>query len=78
MLDHALHHHRPGAYQVQAAIAACHATAGVLPAARADLLRRLDRKAEAAVSYREALELCAGDAERRFLTRRLNEVQCST
>ena len=124
----------PGPYQVQAAIAACHATAPrrerdtdwveiatlyrtlarmvpspvvelnravavamadgpdaglrivdaleasgaldgyhLLPATRADLLRRLERNAEAAVAYREALELAATDAERRYLTRRLEE-----
>ena len=124
---------RTGAYQLQAAIAACHATAAtpvetdwaeiarlygrlaqlmpsavvelnratavamaegpaaglelvesleasgtlagyhLLPATRADLLRRLDRPAEAANAYREALKLAATDAERRYLTRRLAE-----
>jgi RNA polymerase sigma-70 factor (ECF subfamily) len=44
------------------------------PAARADLLRRLDRRAEAAASYREALALEMNDADRRFLERRLAEV----
>ena len=39
----------------------------LLPATRADLLRRLGRAAEAADSYREALELAATDAERRYL-----------
>ena len=39
----------------------------LLPATRADLLRRLGRTAEAAASYREALELAATDAERRYL-----------
>ena len=43
----------------------------LLPAARADLLRRLGRQAEAADAYREALALCGTDAERRYLTRRL-------
>jgi RNA polymerase sigma-70 factor (ECF subfamily) len=42
-----------------------------LPATRTDLLRRLDRRAEAAVAYRDALALAANDAERRYLTRRL-------
>ena len=43
-------------------------------AARADLLRRLDRKKEAAAAYRAALA-CVGSApERRFLERRLAEV----
>jgi RNA polymerase sigma-70 factor (ECF subfamily) len=138
VLDHALHHRRPGAYQVQAAIAACHATAAepaatdwpqiallyreltrfapspvvelnravavamadgpeaglplldaltstgalanyyLLPAARADLLRRLDRREEAAAGYREALALCTTATERRFLMRRLAQVECST
>ena len=133
-LDAALRHNRVGAYQLQAAIAACHATAAdatdtdwkeiallyerlgrlvpsavvelnravavamadgpvagleivdslddsgalagyhLLPATRADLLRRLGRHAEAAAAYREALELATADAERRYLTRRLAEV----
>ena len=46
----------------------------LLPATRADLLRRLRRPEEAAASYREALELVATDAERRYLARRLAEV----
>ena len=46
----------------------------LLPAARADLLRRLGRRAEAATSYRRALELATNDAERRFLERRLVEL----
>ena len=130
-LEEALRARRPGPYQLQAAIAACHATApdagatdwseivalydqlerylpspvvklnravavamadgpaaglalveelersGVLdayhllPATRADLLRRLGRDEEAAASYRLALELASTDAERRFLGRRL-------
>ena len=133
-LDAALRRGEPGPYQVQAAIAACHATAAtaadtdwaeiaglygqlarfvpspvvelnravavamadgpaaglalvdgwrragalagyhLLPATRADLLRRLDRFAEAAAAYRQALALAANDAERRYLTRRLAEV----
>ncbi len=131
VLDAALRHDRTGPYQLQAAIAACHATAAeaadtdwaeiadlygrlgelvpsavvelnravavamadgpaaglelvealeasgalpgyhLLPATRADLLRRLERHAEAAASYREALELATTDAERRYLARRL-------
>jgi RNA polymerase sigma-70 factor (ECF subfamily) len=43
----------------------------LLPATRADLLRRLDRRVEAAVAYRAALSLAATDAERRYLTRRI-------
>jgi RNA polymerase sigma-70 factor (ECF subfamily) len=133
VLDRALRRRQPGPYQVQAAIAACHATAAtaadtdwaqiaalyeqlarflptpvvelnhavavgmakgpaaglplvaaleasgrlagyhLLPATRADLLRRLGRLAEAAVAYAEALELASTDAERRFLRRRLAE-----
>jgi RNA polymerase sigma-70 factor, ECF subfamily len=124
---------RPGPYQIQAAIVACHATAEdpahtdwrqitalydrlaelmpspvvelnravavamasgpatglaivesiaaaetlsgyhLLPATRADLLRRLDRLDEAAVQYREALNLATNDSDRRFLARRLRE-----
>lgn len=131
ILDGALAMRRPGAYQVQAAIAACHATApdmagtdwrqiaalygelvrltpspvvelnravavamsdGVpaglelvdalassgsldgyhlLPATRADLLRREGRVDEARAAYLEALELVPTDAERRYLTERL-------
>ena len=134
LLDAALRRRQPGPYQVQAAIAACHATAaeaaatdwaeiaalytelarmapspvvelnravavamadgfkaglrlvdaldasGVLsgyhlvPATRADLLRRLERPAEAAAAYRQALELATSEAERRYLGRRLAEV----
>ncbi|MGI8331719.1 RNA polymerase sigma factor [Actinomadura scrupuli] len=134
LLDEALRRGVPGPYQVQAAIAACHATAAeaadtdwaqiaalygrlarlvpsavvelnravavgmadgpaaglalvaaleasgrlagyhLLPATRADLLRRLDRRAEAATAYREALTLASTDAERRYLTRRLTEL----
>jgi RNA polymerase sigma-70 factor (ECF subfamily) len=43
-------------------------------AARADLLRRLERHVEAATAYRRALELTASEPERRFLARRLAEV----
>jgi RNA polymerase sigma-70 factor (ECF subfamily) len=134
VLDAALRHDRAGYYQLQAAIAACHATAEnaadtdwsqiavlygrlaqvapspvvdlnravatamaegpaaglklvdgleaagalagyhLLPATRADLLRRLDRRGEAAAAYREALELATTDAERRYLSRRLGEM----
>ncbi|SMD25266.1 RNA polymerase sigma factor [Kibdelosporangium aridum] len=131
-LDEALAMRRPGPYQVQAAIAACHATAPdaaatdwpqiaalyaelarlapspvvdlnravaiamadgisaglalvdelaesgkldgyyLLPATRADLLRRDGRLAEAARYYEEALGLAPTDAERRYLTSRLS------
>nr|WP_240549124.1 RNA polymerase sigma factor [Halomonas antri] len=46
----------------------------LLPATRADLLRRLGRHADAAEHYRQALELVTHGAERRFLERRLEEV----
>jgi RNA polymerase sigma-70 factor, ECF subfamily len=46
----------------------------LLPATRADLLRRLNRGAEAAASYREALELAPTEPERRYLAKRLSEV----
>jgi len=49
----------------------------LLAATRADLLRRLDRRDEAAAAYREALGLVGGDAERRYLQRRLAEVTAS-
>jgi RNA polymerase sigma-70 factor, ECF subfamily len=132
LLDAALRRREPGPYQVQAAIAACHARAEraadtdwpqiaalygrlaelvpspvvrlnravavamadgpaaglalvdelgeelagyrMVPATRADLLRRLGRPAEAAAAYREALAMTESDAERRFLARRLAEV----
>src|SRR3989449_1219727 len=45
----------------------------LLNSARADLLRRLGSRAEAARSYTRAIELCTNDAERRFLARRLRE-----
>ena len=43
-------------------------------ATRADLLRRLERHAEAAVAYRRALELVTNPVERAYLERRLTEV----
>jgi RNA polymerase sigma-70 factor (ECF subfamily) len=133
VLEAALRRGRPGPYQVQAAIAACHATAPtadrtdwaqiaalytellkflptpvvelnhavavgmargpeaglplvealeasgrlagyhLLPATRADFLRRLGRGPEAAAAYAEALELTSTDVERRYLSRRLAE-----
>jgi RNA polymerase sigma-70 factor (ECF subfamily) len=138
LLEAALRRRRPGPYQLQAAIAACHATATdatatdwaqiaalygelaklvpspvvelnravavamadgpaagltlveelaasgelddyhLLPATRADLLRRLARNDEAAAAYREALDLAATDAERRYLARRLAETTAGT
>jgi RNA polymerase sigma-70 factor (ECF subfamily) len=130
-LDAAVAQGRPGPYQLQAAIAACHATARraedtdwlqiaalyrrlaelvpgpvvelnravavamadgpdvalaivdavaadgrldgyhLVPATRAELLRRLGRHDAAAVAYREALALAANDADVRYLTARL-------
>jgi RNA polymerase sigma-70 factor, ECF subfamily len=138
ILEAALRRGRLGPYQLQAAIAACHATAPdaaatdwaeiallyqrlgeltpspvvelnravavamsqgpdaglalvaaiedsgalagyyLLPATRADLLRRMGRRAEAAISYRTARDLAATDAERRYLTRRLAETTTPT
>ncbi|MFL6074959.1 MAG: RNA polymerase sigma factor [Mycobacteriales bacterium] len=134
VLDQALAMRRGGPYQVQAAIAACHATAPdtastdwpqiaalyaelariapspvvelnravavamsdgipaglalveelaasghldgyhLLPATRADLLRRDGRVDEARVAYEEALRLAPTEAERRYLTGRLREL----
>jgi RNA polymerase sigma-70 factor (ECF subfamily) len=134
LLDRALRRRQPGPYQVQAAIAACHASAlhpeetdwteiavlyerlslmtpspvvdlnravaiamaegpavglarvddleaagtlagyHLLVAVRADLLRRLDRRPEAAAAYESAISLARSDAERRYLRRRLAEV----
>jgi RNA polymerase sigma-70 factor, ECF subfamily len=133
ILDGALRRGQPGPYQVQAAIAACHAGAReaaatdwveiaalyrelarmvpspvielnravaigmadgadaglrlvdaldasgalagyhLLPATRADLLRRLGRHRDAAVAYRDARALASTDSERRYLERRLDE-----
>ncbi len=46
-------------------------------AARADLLRRLDRTDEAAAAYRRALELGGNEAEREFLLGRLAQLSAS-
>ncbi|TDC96139.1 sigma-70 family RNA polymerase sigma factor [Actinomadura sp. 7K507] len=133
-LDEALALRRAGPYQVQAAIAACHATAAdaastdwpqiavlyaelgrlapspvvelnravavamadgvpaglalvdeitasgrldgyhLLPATRADLLRRDGRAAEARAAYEEALKLAPTEADRRYLAGRLDEL----
>jgi len=58
-------------------LAATHVLPGYhwLPAARADLLRRLGRRDEAAAAYGEALALVGNEAERRFLQRRLAELE---
>ena len=132
ILEAVLRRRRPGPYQVQAAIAACHATAArasdtdwaqiaglyrelrrfvpspvvalnqavaigmaegpaaglaevealsgqldgyhLLPATRADFLRRLGRHAEAAAAYADALDLATTESERSFLKRRIAEV----
>ena len=46
----------------------------LLHATRADLLRRLGRSSEAGAAYRQALDRTSSEAERRYLTRRLQEV----
>jgi RNA polymerase sigma-70 factor (ECF subfamily) len=67
----------------EAALALIDALAGdlesyhLLHAARADLLRRIGSPKEAAKSYRRALALVTNESERRFLERRLREVQQS-
>jgi RNA polymerase sigma-70 factor, ECF subfamily len=135
LLEDALSARRPGQYQIQAAIAGCHAAAPtaqatdwpritrlyrhladmtgspvvelnravavamadgpaaglallgrleaggalagyyLLPATRADFLRRLGRNEEAAGAYEEAAALADTDPERRFLNARLAEVR---
>jgi RNA polymerase sigma-70 factor, ECF subfamily len=45
----------------------------LLPATRADLLRRLGRTEQARLAYQRALELAPTDAERRYLMRRIAE-----
>jgi len=47
----------------------------LLHAARADLLRRAGSMQEARQSYTRALALVRNDSERRFLERRLREVE---
>jgi len=47
----------------------------LLPAARADLLRRAGRAREAAAAYREALALVGNASDRDYLERRLAEVE---
>lgn len=49
----------------------------LMHAARADLLRRLDRRDEAATAYRRAHELAHTPADRRFLARRLLELDAA-
>jgi RNA polymerase sigma-70 factor, ECF subfamily len=50
----------------------------LLPATRADFLRRLGRSAEAAESYRQALDLAVNQAEQRYLAGRLSEMASAT
>jgi len=50
----------------------------LLPAARADLLRRLERWPQAAEAYRRALALASNDSARKFLSRRLSEMEAQT
>src|SRR5215470_1706927 len=47
----------------------------LLPSARADLLRRMERWEEAESAYNHALSLAGNGAERRFLERRLGEMR---
>jgi RNA polymerase sigma-70 factor (ECF subfamily) len=47
----------------------------LLHSARADLLRRAGSSVEATKAYARALALVSNDSERRFLERRLREVQ---
>jgi RNA polymerase sigma-70 factor (ECF subfamily) len=47
----------------------------LLPAARGDLLRRLQQWTEAALAYRRALVLASNDAARSFLTKRLADME---
>lgn len=47
----------------------------LLPAARADLLRRLERWDDAVEAYRQALALTTNEAEQRFLRRQLLDAQ---
>jgi RNA polymerase sigma-70 factor (ECF subfamily) len=47
----------------------------LLHAARAELFRRLGSSAEAVTSYRRALALVSNESERRFLERRLRQLQ---
>jgi RNA polymerase sigma-70 factor (ECF subfamily) len=58
------------------ALAARGALAGydVLPAVRADLLRRLGRREEALALYEEALALARHEPDRRFFLRRIKEL----
>ncbi len=50
----------------------------LLPAARGDLLRRLQQWSEAALAYRRALALTSNEATRSFLSRRLAEMEAKS
>lgn len=47
----------------------------LIHAARADMLRRLERTSEALIAYREALTLAKLEPEQRFLRRRIDELE---
>ena len=47
----------------------------LLPATRADLLRRMGRRTEAATEYEKALQLAPSEAEKRYLGKRLAETR---
>ena len=47
----------------------------LLPATRADLLRRMGRSTEAAIEYENALHLAPTEAEKRYLGKRLAETR---
>ena len=47
----------------------------LLPAAKADVLRRLGRRSEAVAAYERALVLVSHPVERRYLERRLNDIR---
>ncbi|WP_431971867.1 RNA polymerase sigma factor [Nocardia sp. bgisy134] len=49
----------------------------LIPATRADLLRRAGRRRDAADSYRAALDIAENEQVRRFLARRLTEVEAA-
>ncbi len=53
------------------------ASYGLYHAARADMLRRLDRNAEAETAYRRALELTENSVERMYLEKRLRQVRAA-
>ena len=49
----------------------------VFHAVRADLLRRLDRPADAALAYQAAITRCENEREREFLEQRLQDLRAS-